>query len=93
MSLPCDRPAWLRRTRTHVRGVVCEERGILHVETDDPVASLAALGGGLHVTVSDTASGVANVRAALGGSTIRHLDPIEPNREDVFVSLTKEASK
>ena len=81
------------------------QQQILYVETDDLVASLDALqrtagvrdaavfGGGLHVTVADTATGTALVRAALAGRQIRHLDPIEPAMEDVFVSLIEEASK
>ena len=81
------------------------QQQILYVETDDLVGSLDALSGrngvrdvavfgsGLHVTVADAETGTALVRDALKGRVIRHLHPIDPTMEDVFVSLIEEASK
>jgi ABC-2 type transport system ATP-binding protein len=80
-------------------------RQILYVETSDLVASFEALralpqvsdaavfGGGLHVTVLDAASARPAIEHALQGLQIRHLEPVEPTMEDVFVSLIEEASK
>ena len=80
-------------------------RQILYVETDDLVASLTALdghpgctevavfGGGLHVTVASAGPGMAAVREVLRDRTIRHLQPVDPTMEDVFVSLIEEASR
>ena len=81
------------------------EHHILYVETDDLATSFEAVralpyardtalfGGGLHVTVADAATAIAGIRQALRGLEIRHLEPVEPTMEDVFVSLIEEASK
>lgn len=80
---------------------------LLYLESSDLMGSLAALsgregildvavfGGGLHVKVDDTNTGMAAIHAALdpAGIKIVHLDPILPTMEDVFVSLIEREEK
>ncbi len=74
---------------------------LLQLDSADPLESMRALeglagvhdvavfGGGLHVTVDDSAGGPARIREALGtrGIAIQRLERIEPSMEDVFVAM------
>jgi ABC-2 type transport system ATP-binding protein len=74
---------------------------LLALETSDPLGTMKALdgfdgvrdvavfGGGLHVTVDDTAAAEMPVRERLGslGIEVRRLESIEPSMEDVFVAM------
>ena len=53
------------------------------------LSDIAVFGGGLHVTVENSAEAIARIRAALeqGDIAIKSLAPIEASLEDVFVAM------
>ena len=80
---------------------------LMHLESSDPLESMKALdategildvavfGGGLHVTVDDPLAAAPRIRQALSarGIAIRHLEPIQPSMEDVFVAMIEQEEK
>ncbi len=59
------------------------------------VQDVAVFGSGLHIKVDQASSAEAEVRKALdrAGIAIKHLEPISPSMEDVFVSLIEKEEK
>jgi len=80
---------------------------LMHLESADALESMKALdategildvavfGGGLHVTVDDPLAAAPRIRQALSarGIAIRHLEPIQPSMEDVFVAMIEQEEK
>lgn len=81
--------------------------GMMYLETSDPLESMRALermegildvavfGGGLHVTVDDTAAVAPRIRWALESANleVRRLEPIQPSMEDVFVAMIEQEER
>jgi len=59
------------------------------LESMDGVSDVAVFGGGLHVTVTDDARAIPQIRMALEGAgiTVTVLESILPSMEDVFVAM------
>lgn len=59
------------------------------------VQDVAVFGSGLHIKVDQASAAEGQVRKALekAGITIKHLEPISPSMEDVFVSLIEKEEK
>jgi ABC-2 type transport system ATP-binding protein len=103
----CNRLALMYRGKVIALGTPDElkhglrGRGLMRLDTNDPLATMRALegiegvrdvavfGGGLHVTVDDTESGGPRIRQALAaaGIAVKRLEPITPSMEDVFVAM------
>jgi ABC-2 type transport system ATP-binding protein len=83
------------------------EGHLLNLESSDLLGSMTALegcpgvqdvavfGSGLHIKVDQASAAVPEVRKTLerAGITIKHLEPITPSMEDVFVSLIEQEAK
>jgi ABC-2 type transport system ATP-binding protein len=65
------------------------------LEKLEGVSDVAVFGGGLHVTVSDTATAIPKIRRTLqnAGITVTVLEPIDPSMEDVFVAMIEQEEK
>ena len=84
-----------------------ESHQILHLEVSDVLSSMKALekipgisdvavfGGGLHVTATDAAAAMPQVRAALAAESIAisELEQISPAMEDVFVAMIEQEER
>jgi ABC-2 type transport system ATP-binding protein len=80
---------------------------LMDLESSDPLESMKALrgepgildsavfGGGLHVAVEDPAAAAPRIREALAarGISIRHLEPVPPSMEDVFVAMIEQEER
>jgi len=80
---------------------------LMDLESSDPLESMKALrgvpgildsavfGGGLHVAVDDPAAAAPRIREALAarGIAIRHLEPVLPSMEDVFVAMIEQEER
>jgi ABC-2 type transport system ATP-binding protein len=65
------------------------------LEKLEGVSDVAVFGGGLHVTVSDTAAAIPKIRQTLEHAAIAVtvLEPIDPSMEDVFVARIEQEEK
>jgi ABC-2 type transport system ATP-binding protein len=65
------------------------------LEGVDGISDVAVFGGALHVTVDDPATAASRIRQALDarGIAIRHLKPIQPSMEDVFVAMIEQEER
>jgi ABC-2 type transport system ATP-binding protein len=68
---------------------------MLALEKLEGVSDVAVFGGGLHVTVTDSAAAIPKIRGALehAGITVTVLEPIDPSMEDVFVAMIEQEEK
>lgn len=92
-------PATLRET--------LYSHSLLYLESSDPLETMRSLegaeglvdvavfGGGLHVTVLDPTSAVAQIRELLEkrGIAVRQLERIQPSMEDVFVAMIEQEER
>ena len=65
------------------------------LEKLEGTSDVAVFGGGLHVTVTDTAAAIPQIRETLehAGITVTVLEPIDPSMEDVFVAMIEQEEK
>ena len=92
-------PAELKKSLTGHHLLALETSDVLGtmkaLEDFDGVRDAAVFGGGLHVTVDDTAAAGPKIRERLASLSIevRLLESIEPSMEDVFVAMIEQEER